>query len=104
MRRARVTGAGASLRLPLPRASTGPGAVTGTPIWVVADGRYEPQNFPFFHIDDSQLVWDFKTSGSNYATLRKQNQAVLKNAGWEIDSSIALAEQIITNVIQSGGQ
>jgi len=104
MRPVRVTTAGASLSLPLRMASIGTGAVTGITIWVVADGRYEPQNFPFFHIEDSQLVWDFGSNISNYTTLRVQNEANLKNGGWEIESSIALNQQIIKNVILSGGQ
>jgi len=103
MRPVRVTTPGASLSLPLRMASIGTGAVTGITIWVVADGRYEPQNFPFFHIDDSQLVWDWSTNLSNYTTLRVQNDANFKNGGWEIESSIALNEQLITNVIESGG-
>ena len=94
MRPVRVTTPGASLSLPLRMASVGTGAVTGITIWVVADGRYEPQNFPFFHIDDSQLVWDWSSNISNYTTLRVQNEAKLKNAGWEIESSIALNQQI----------
>src|SRR5271166_1519839 len=72
MRPVRVTTPGASLSLPLRMASIGTGAVTGITIWVVADGRYEPQNFPFFHIDDSALVWDWKSNISNYTTLRVQ--------------------------------
>ena len=104
MRPVRVTMSGASLSLPLRMASVGTGAVTGITIWVVADGRYEPQNFPFFHIEDSQLVWDWASNISNYTTLRVQNEANLKNAGWEIESSIALNQQIIKNVILSGGQ
>jgi hypothetical protein len=104
MRPVRVTTPGASLSLPLRMASVGTGAVTGITIWVVADGRYEPQNFPFFHIDDSQLVWDWSTNLSNYTTLRVKEEAALKNAGWEIESSIALNEQLITNTITSGGQ
>ena len=104
MRPVRVTMSGASLSLPLRMASVGTGAVTGITIWVVADGRYEPQNFPFFHIEDSQLVWDWNSNISNYTTLRVQNEANLKNAGWEIESSIALNQQVIKNVILSGGQ
>jgi hypothetical protein len=104
MRPVRVTTTGASFSLPLRMASVGTGAITGITIWVVADGRYEPQNFPFFHIDDSQLVWDWNTNSSNYTTLRAQNEASLKNAGWEIESSIDLSQQIIKNVIVSGGQ
>jgi hypothetical protein len=104
MRPVRVTTPGASLSLPLRMASVGTGPITGITIWVVADGRYEPQNFPFFHIVDSQLVWDWASNLSNYTTLRVQNEAYLKNAGWEIESSIDLNEQTITSVVQSGGQ
>jgi MYXO-CTERM domain-containing protein len=104
MRPVRVTTSGASLSLPMRMASIGTGAVTGITIWVVADGRYEPQNYQFFHIDDSELVWDWSSNISNYSTLRVQRESMLKNAGWEIESSIAVNEQVIKNVIMSGGQ
>jgi hypothetical protein len=104
MRPVRVTTQGGSLSLPLRMAAVGTGATVGITIWVVSDGRYEPQNFPFFHIDDGQLVWDFKANLSNYTTLRAQNESALGGKGWEIESSIALNQQLITNVILSGGQ
>jgi hypothetical protein len=104
MRPVRVTTPGASLSLPLRMAAVGTGPEVGISIWVVADGRYEPQNFPFFHIDDSALVWDFAMSQSNYTTLRLQDEANLKGKGWEIESSISVNEQTITSVILSGGQ
>jgi hypothetical protein len=104
MRPVRVTTPGASLSLPLRMAAVGTGPEVGISIWVVADGRYQPQNFPFFHIDDSALVWDFAMNQSNYTTLRVQNEANLMGKGWEIESSISLNEQTITNVILSGGQ
>ncbi len=104
MRPVRVTTPGASLSLPLRMAAVGTGASVGITIWVVADGRYEPQNFPFFHVEDSALVWDFSTSQSNYAALRAQNVTALKGKGWEVESSISLNEQTINNVILSGGQ
>ncbi len=104
MRPVRVTMPGASLSLPLRMAAVGTGATVGITIWVVSDGRYEPQNFPSFHIDDSALVWDFSTSLSNYTTLRAQNEQALGGAGWEIESSLTLNQQLITSVILSGGQ
>ena len=104
MRPVRVTTQGASLSLPLRMAAVGTGTTVGITIWVVSDGRYEPQNFPFFHIDDSALVWDFKTNLSNYTTLRAQNEAALGGKGWEIESSLTLNQQLITSVILSGGQ
>jgi len=104
MRPVRVTTPGAGLSLPLRMASIGTGASVGITIWVVADGRYEPRNFPFFRIEDSALVWDWSTNSSNYTTLRAQSEAALEHKAWEIESSISLNEQLITSVILSGGQ
>jgi hypothetical protein len=104
MRPVRVTTPGAGLSLPLRMAAVGTGAEVGITIWVVADGRYEPQNFPFFHIEDKDLVWDFAANLSNYTTLRVSNEAMFGGKGWELESSLALNERIITNVILSGGQ
>ena len=104
MRPVRITTPGASLSLPLRMASIGTGVTVGITIWVVSDGRYEPQNFPFFHIEDSTLIWDWSTSSSNYATLRTQNETALGGKGWEIESSLTLNQQIITSVILGGGQ
>jgi hypothetical protein len=104
MRPVRITMPGSSLSLPLRMAAVGTGVTVGITIWVVSDGRYEPQNFPFFHIDDSQLVWDFSTNSSNYTTLRAQNETALKGKGWEIESSITLNQQLISSTILSGGQ
>jgi MYXO-CTERM domain-containing protein len=103
MRPVRVTTTGASLSLPLRMAAIGTGATVGITIWVVADGRYEPQNFPFFHIDDSQLVWDWSTSSSNYTTLRQQDEQALGGKGWELESSITLNEQVVETLILNGG-
>ena len=103
MRPVRVTSTGASLSLPLRMAAIGTGATVGITIWVVSEGRYEPQNFPFFKIDDSALVWDWKTNSSNYTTLRAANEAALGGKGWEIESSIDLNEQLISGVVLSGG-
>ena len=103
MRPVRVTTAGASLSLPLRMAAIGTGVTVGITIWVVSDGRYEPQNFPFYHIEDSDLVWDWSTTSSNYTTLRAAHEAASANRAWEIESSLELNEQILTNVILNGG-
>jgi hypothetical protein len=103
MRPVRVTAPGASLSLPLRMAAIGTGATVGITIWVVGDGRYEPQNFPFYRIEDKDLVWDWKTSSSNYTTLRAQNDATLQGKGWEIESSLTLNQQLVQNTILSGG-
>jgi hypothetical protein len=103
MRPVRVTTQGASLSLPLRMASVGTGVTVGITIWVVSDGRYEPANFPSYHIDDSLLVWDWSTTSSNYTTLRSTLEASSNNTAWEIESSIDINQQVITNTILSGG-
>jgi hypothetical protein len=104
MRPVRVTTPGGSLSLPLRMAAVGTGVTVGITIWVVSDGRYEPQNFPFYRIEDSALVWDFSTNLSNYAALRAKNEAALGGKGWEIESSLTLNQELVTSVILSGGQ
>jgi hypothetical protein len=103
MRPVRVTSGGAGFSLPLRMAAIGTGVSVGITIWVVADGRYQPQNFPFYRIEDKDLVWDWSANASNYTTLRAQNESNLGGKGWEIESSITLNQQSITNVIESGG-
>ena len=103
MRPVRVTMQGPSLSLPLRMAAVGTGAKVGLSIWVVAEGRYEPQNFPVYRIEDSELTWDFSRNASNYTDLRAQNDLKLAGRGWELQSSITLNRQSITSVIESGG-
>lgn len=103
MRPVRVSTQGASLSLPLRMAAVGTGAKVGITIWVVAEGRYEPKNFPFFQIEASDLTWDFSKNASDYTDLRAKREAQYNGAGWELQSSISLSQQNIRSVIQNGG-
>lgn len=104
MRPVRVTFPGAAVSLPLRMAAIGTGATVGITIWVVSEGRYEPQNFPSFHIEDAQLVWDYGKSQSNYTTLRAQLENGFNGSGWEIESSIDVNKSSISSTIAYGGQ
>lgn len=103
MRPVRVSMQGSMLSLPLRMAAVGTGAKVGITIWVVGEGRYEPQNFPIFRIEDKDLSWDFAKGASNYTDLRAQNEATFAGRGWELQSSISLTRDSIRNTIQSGG-
>jgi uncharacterized protein DUF2330 len=102
MRPVRVSTAGASPVLPLRMVTAGTGAVTGITLWVVGDGRWEPQNFPFFTIGDGELEWDWAANSSNYSTLRTQKEAALGGRGWEIESSLGVDEELIRNIVRYG--
>jgi uncharacterized membrane protein YgcG len=88
MRPVRVTSTGAGLSLPLRMVAAGTGATVGITIWVLADGRYEPQNAKTFTVDPSTLVWDWSAGASNYTTVVAQEEALFNNAAWQIESSL----------------
>jgi hypothetical protein len=99
MRPVRVTSSGASLSLPLRMVSAGTGATVGITLWVIADGRYEAQNFTNFVIQPSELVWDWSTNTSNFATVRQQKEAAANYAAWQTESSLDLSAYQIESPI-----
>jgi hypothetical protein len=87
MRPVRVTSPGAVPILPLRMVAVGTGLLTPISLWVFGEGRYEPGNFPFFTIKESDLTWNWDTSSSDYKTKR---QAAFDNeAGkaWHLESA-----------------
>ena len=100
MQPVRVTSQGAAPSLPLHMVAVGTGATTGITIWVVADARWAPSNFPTFTIPDSQIAWDWSTSSSNYETLRLANEAALDGRGWQIESSLELSQYTIQQTLE----
>ena len=102
MRPVRVTTTGASAVLPLRMVAAGTGAKVGIVLWMVAEGRYEPQNFPFFQIKADELEWDWTTYSSNLATLRTEKEAKLDGRGWEHESSVAFPVSDMSNYLRNG--
>jgi hypothetical protein len=104
MRPVRVSFSGASPTLPLRMVAAGTGATVGITLWIVADGRWEPANFPWFHIEDSEIAWDWSKSESNYTTLEQAKEAAGQNAIWEVQSSISLDTTSATSEITTAAQ
>ncbi len=90
MRPVRVTSVGPSVVLPLRMVAAGTGAVVGITLFTVAEGRYEPQNFPWFRIEDNDIEWDWTTNASTFAEVRTKKSEALGGKGWEVESSVAL--------------
>jgi MYXO-CTERM domain-containing protein len=99
MRPVSVTSTGAGLSLPLRMVAAGTGATVGITLWVIGDGRYEPQNFQSFEIFGGQLTWDFAASNSDYTTVRAQREQTLGYAAWQIESSLDLQPALIESPI-----
>jgi hypothetical protein len=100
MQPVRVTMQGAAPSLPLHMVAVGTGAVTGITIYLVADGRWAPSNFPTFVLNDSQLSWDWATSSSNYEALRQSTEATYGGRGWQIESSLQLSQYTLTQALE----
>jgi hypothetical protein len=104
MQPVRVTIPGAYPVLPLRMVSVGTGSTTGITLWIVADGRWEPMNFPFFTITDAELTWDWNTDSSNFEQLRTSKAAAFQGAGWLIESSIELAQYTLSQSVEQAQQ
>jgi hypothetical protein len=102
MRPVRVTTKGASAVLPLRMVAAGTGPVVGISLWVVAEGRYEPQNFPSFTIATDEIAWDWTQSKSNYTELRAKKTLESNGRGWEIESSTILYPQQVQQAVEQG--
>ncbi len=102
MRPVSVTTSGAGLSLPLRMVAAGTGATVGITLWVVASGRYEPKNFPFFTISPSDLTWDWARGSSDYTTVQASKEAVTSNFSWQVESSLDLSPLQIENTVLYG--
>jgi Uncharacterized protein conserved in bacteria (DUF2330) len=102
MRPVRVTTQGSTAVLPLRMVAAGAGANVGITLWVISEGRYEPQNFQSFVIKNEELVWDWNTGTSNYKTLRAERSAIAPGKMWEIESSNQVFRGQIESVVRFG--
>jgi len=102
MRPVRVTTKGANAVLPLRMVSAGTGPVVGIALWILGEGRYEPQNFPSFYIPTSDIAWDWTQSQSNYKELRAAKTVEGAGRAWETESSILLSNDQVRNSVENG--
>jgi len=86
MRPVRITSMGASPVLPLRMVAAGTGQTTPITLFVMGEGRYEPSNFDTFKINASQLVWNWDTSSSNYAEVKKAAFDASGGKSWLVEA------------------
>jgi hypothetical protein len=99
MKPVRVSTRGAAPNLPLRMVTAGVGANVGISLWVMGDGRWEPQNFQSFVVKPQDLVWSWTTNSSNFRTVRAERNTLLGGSAWEVETSTqvntpSLASQI----------
>ena len=101
MQPVRVTTAGASPTLPLRMVAAGTGVTTTVTLWVIGEGRYEPQNFPSFDIPADSVVWNWTTQDSNYDVLRQLGYDASGGLAWLTESAAHYDIARFTNAIDS---
>ena len=101
MRPVRVTTKGANAVLPLRMVAAGTGATVGISLFVIAEGRYEAQNFPNFEIKTEDLLWDWTQQRSNYTQIRADKTTASGGRAWETESSTIVLPQNITQAVTS---
>ena len=102
MRPVRVTTPGANVVLPLRMVAAGTGATVGITLWVVGEGRYQPQNFPGFFISGDEIAWDWTQNKSNYVAIRAQKTAASGGRGWELENATTQAATSIQTDLMYG--
>lgn len=104
MRPVRVTTPGAGVSLPLRMVAAGTGPQVGITLWVLGDGRWEPQNFPSFTVKEEDLVWDWTTSASNFKSVRARKNSDLGGSAWEQESSVTLDKDSVVSQVRFAAQ
>jgi hypothetical protein len=102
MKPVRVRTPGADPTLPLRMVAAGVGANVDVDLWVVGEGRWEPQNFPSATIDETQLLWDRAQNASNYASLVESTMAQANGTTW-VTEYAGYADVSMTGVSSYGG-
>ncbi len=101
MRPVRVTSPGASPVLPLRMVAGGTGAVTPITLWVIAEGRYETTNMQTFTVDPAEVVWNWDSKSSNYATIKKLRFDQSEGKAWLAESSDEISRFALSDPLES---
>ena len=102
MRPVRVSTKGANVALPLRMVAAGTGPNVGISLWLLGEGRYEPQNFGSFIIATDELAWDWTQNKSNYTELRAAKTTAGNGRSFEIESSTILYRQQVDGIVKQG--
>ena len=69
MQPVRIVTKGADPTLPLRMVAAGIGARVGLTLYVISEGRWQPQNFPHAEVETKSIRWDRTQNKSNYEPL-----------------------------------
>jgi hypothetical protein len=67
--------------------AAGVGANVAITLWIISEGRYEPQNFPVALFEDERLRWDRVGNTSNYEANSKDIMSRQDGRTWLLEAS-----------------
>lgn len=82
MQPVRIVTPGADPTLPLRMVAAGIGARVGLTLYVISEGRYQPQNFPHAEVEPEGILWNRTTAKSNYEPLLQSLMAASDGRTW----------------------
>lgn len=87
MQPVRVGYKGFLARFPLEMVKIGAYGQLGLTLWIIADQRYEPMNYPTAQIDPAGLVYDWNTTTSNYEDVFRDTIDDAGGRAWIVESA-----------------
>ena len=112
MRPLRVTMKGSPPTVPLRMMALGSKPQASLSLWVVANARHEPKNYPVFTILPYEITWDrsrgvargFSSEGSegahDYAAVYAARLAASGGRGWELETTVPLTQATLAQTIE----
>lgn len=85
MKPVRVVSPGSVPSLPLRMVAAGVGPKVGITLYVITEGKYQPQNFPHVLIPDEKLRWDRYQNKSNYEPISQDLMAQANGRTWIVE-------------------
>lgn len=85
MQPVRVSYDGFLARFPLEMVKIGASGQLGLTLWVIAEQRYEPANYPTAAIDPTELVYDWNTITSNYEDVFRATIVDAGGRAWVVE-------------------
>ena len=82
MQPVRIVTQGADPTLPLRMVAAGIGARVGLTLYVISEGRWQPQNFPHAEVEPRSILWDRTQNKSNYEPLVQGLMAASEGRTW----------------------
>ena len=101
MQPVRVTYAGALLEFPLEMVTVGAQGTLGLTLWIVAEQRYEPQNYATVQLDPDDIVFDWSTSTSNYDDVFERTTQEAGGRAWVVEHADSFGELFLTSTVDA---